>query len=187
MFPLSEHAQLELLTSARLCIKAYLESGKKIICASQDPELSAKSGAFVTLHSAGTLRGCIGMPNSVAPLFETVQQCAISAATMDPRFPPVTLAELSEIQIEISVLSPMVPVADLNDIEVGVHGLLVQDEGHRGLLLPQVATEHHWDRETFIRQVFRKAGLPHEPLGEGAELQRFTAQVFAERTATEKV
>jgi AmmeMemoRadiSam system protein A len=180
MFQLSEPAQAELLKSSRNCLEIYLKTGQRQIELAGCPVLLEKRGAFVTLHSGGELRGCIGVPGAISSLYETVQNCAISAATADPRFPPLTLSELSEIEIEISVLSPLEPVKAIEEVEIGVHGLVVQHEGRRGLLLPQVATEHGWDREQFLRQVCRKAGLQMDAWKEGARIDRFTAFVFGE-------
>lgn len=180
MFQLSEPAQAELLKTSRQCLETYLKTGQRVIQESTRPELLEKRGAFVTLYLAGELRGCIGVATAVSPLYETVQNCAISAATTDPRFPPLTLSELSEVRIEISVLSPLERVKAIEEIEIGVHGLIVYHEGRRGLLLPQVATEHGWDREQFLRQVCRKAGLPMDEWTKGARVERFTALVFGE-------
>lgn len=140
-----------------------------------------RSGVFVTLRNGEKLRGCIGIITPPGPLFETVQECAPSAATSDPRFNPVTLSELKEIGIEISVLSTPEPLRDRSQIELGIHGLIISQEGRRGLLLPQVATENHWDRETFLAQTCRKAGLPLDAWKTGAEIKIFTAFVFGEK------
>jgi AmmeMemoRadiSam system protein A len=181
MCPLSDSAQGELLTLVRRFLRDYLLTERKNILISENPELQTRSGAFVTLHNRENLRGCIGSLNPPGPIFETVQECAASAATADPRFKPVTPSELEEIVIEISVLSPPEPLKDLNQIEVGVHGLIISQHGRRGLLLPQVATEHHWNREMFLSQTCRKAGLPLDAWQKGAEVLVFTAFVFAER------
>jgi len=181
MFQLSEYAQKELLTLARQSVRQFLLAGKKNIQNSVNPELQARLGAFVTLHNQRCLRGCIGMIGPASPLFETVQECAISAATLDSRFDSVSISELEEINIEISVLSTLVPVRDFAEIEVGVHGLIVSGQERRGLLLPQVATEHRWDRETFLQQTCRKAGLPLDAWQKGAKVMSFTAFVFSEK------
>ena len=181
MFPLTESAQKELLTLARQFIRDFLLTGRKNIQHSANPELQVRSGAFVTLHNGGKLRGCIGMVSPAEPLFETVQECAASAAAADPRFETVTLSELEQITIEISVLSPLEPVNDISRIEVGTHGLIISHHGRRGLLLPQVATEHQWDCEMFLEQTCRKAGLPLNAWRSGAEIMVFTAFVFGEK------
>ena len=181
MFQLSESSQTELLGLARQSIRQFLLAGKKNTQKSVNPELQAQLGAFVTLHNQRCLRGCIGVISSALPLHETVQDCAISAATLDSRFDSVSLSELEEINIEISVLSPLALVRNISDIEIGVHGLLVSSQGKRGLLLPQVATEHQWNRETFLQQTCRKAGLPLDAWQRGAEVRTFTAYVFSEK------
>jgi AmmeMemoRadiSam system protein A len=130
----------------------------------------------VTLTQRGSLRGCIGYVHAIRPLADAIAHCAASAATGDPRFPPVTASELSDIQIEISVLSPLRRAADPGEIQVGVHGLHISKGAHHGLLLPQVASEHGWDRETFLRQVCVKAGLPQDAWRRGADLQVFTVE-----------
>jgi AmmeMemoRadiSam system protein A len=182
MFQLTELAQAELLKLCRNCLEAYLKTGQRRIERPSLPELLEKRGAFVTLHSHGELRGCIGVALAISPLYETAQNCAISAATIDPRFPPLTLSELAEVKIEISVLSLLKEVDALESIEIGVHGLMVNHEGRRGLLLPQVPAEHSWDREQFLRQVCRKAGLPVDAWKAGARIESFTAFVFREET-----
>jgi AmmeMemoRadiSam system protein A len=180
MYRLSEPAQAELLKASRDCLETYLKLGLKKIQQTSCAELLEPRGTFVTLYLRGELRGCIGVPVALSPLYEAVQNCSISAATADPRFTPVTLAELAEVRIEISVLSPLELVKSVEDIEIGVHGVLLNHEGRRGLLLPQVATEHGWDREQFLQQVCRKAGLPMDSWQQGATLERFTAFVFGE-------
>jgi len=144
-----------------------------------NPHLREPRGAFTTLHANGALRGCIGFVMAVAPLEQTILETARAAALEDPRFPPVTEAELESLQLEISVLSPMFEIAP-EDVVVGRHGLMVTYKGRRGLLLPQVAPEWGWDRETFLEQTCKKAGLPLRVLGEGAKLEAFTAEVFGE-------
>jgi len=121
-----------------------------------------KLGAFVTLKKDGRLRGCIGNVVGDAPLWKTVSKMARSAAFEDPRFPPVSANEYHELQIEISILSPLEKVSDLEAIVPGRHGLLVRNAWRSGLLLPQVATEWGWDRETFLAHTCQKAGLPDD-------------------------
>ena len=181
MFPLSESAQSELLTLARNCLEEFLEHGRKTIKELDSRELLERRGVFVTLHTHGELRGCIGVPEPVSRLFQAAQECAMSAARADPRFPPMTAVELPDLQIEISVLSPLETVQDIDSIVIGVHGLLLNHQGRRGLLLPQVAVERGWDREQFLEQVCRKAHLPTTAWKEGAKIQRFSAFVFSEK------
>lgn len=138
------------------------------------------AGAFVTLHAGGELRGCIGYPGSQKPLDEVIAQCAVASATEDPRFPPVHFSELDGLTVEISVLTPIEPVGDVADIEVGRDGLVVEQGFRRGLLLPQVALEHEWDRETFLNHTCMKAGLKAGAWRAGAQVSRFRAEVFGE-------
>jgi AmmeMemoRadiSam system protein A len=139
-----------------------------------------RGGVFVSLHHRGELRGCIGHIAGDDSLPKTVAMCAVSACSADPRFPPVAADELPEIEIELSLLGPLEPVAGPAEIEVGRHGLVVEMGRQRGLLLPQVATEWHWDAETFLSQTCRKAGFPADSWRRGALLWRFEAEVFAE-------
>jgi AmmeMemoRadiSam system protein A len=139
-----------------------------------------RAGAFVTLRLNGALRGCIGYPEAQLALIDLVERCAVSAAISDPRFPPVTLAEWRAIDLEISVLGPMEVVGSISEIEVGRHGLVVESGRRRGLLLPQVATEWHWDAREFASQTCVKAGLPRDAWEKGASLFRFEAEVFGE-------
>jgi uncharacterized protein len=145
-----------------------------------DPQHHA--GAFVTLHAGHDLRGCIGQPGSDAPLDEVVAHCAVAAATEDPRFPPLTADELPQVDIEISVLTPIRRVDDVREIEIGRDGLIVQDGVRRGLLLPQVAAERGWDRDTFLSHTCLKAGLRPDAWRTGAKISRFQAEVFSERS-----
>jgi uncharacterized protein (TIGR00296 family) len=117
----------------------------------------------------------------VKPLAEVVSEVAAKAALDDPRFPPVSEEELTQIHLDISVLSPLERVLDVEKIEVGKHGLLLENGYFRGLLLPQVAVEYHWDRETFLQNTARKAGLPLDAWkDENTNLYSFTAEVFSE-------
>jgi AmmeMemoRadiSam system protein A len=148
-----------------------------------DPQHHA--GAFVTLQVHRELRGCIGYPGSERRLDEVVGHCAIAAATEDPRFPPLSAAELPDVDLEISVLTPIRKVNDVSEIEVGRDGLIVQDGFRKGLLLPQVATEHHWDRDTFLSHTCLKAGLRPDAWRTGAKIFKFQAEVFSEPRATQ--
>jgi hypothetical protein len=181
MFPLSESAQSELLTLSRNCLEDFLKRGRRTINEPGSPELLERRGVFVTLHRHGELRGCIGVPEPVSPLFQAAQECALSAARTDPRFPPMTAVELPNVKIEISVLSPLEAVEEIDSIVIGVHGLLLNHQGRRGLLLPQVPVEHGWDREQFLEQLCRKAHLPATAWKEGAKIERFSAFVFGEK------
>jgi AmmeMemoRadiSam system protein A len=138
-------------------------------------------GAFVTLRTAAGLRGCIGFISAAKPLAQTVKDVAVSSAFEDPRFPPVQRSELAGLSIEISVLSPLRRITDPREIAVGVHGVLIKRGFRSGLLLPQVATEQGWDRETFLAHTCRKAGLPMDARkSPDASLEIFSALVFHE-------
>lgn len=147
-----------------------------------DEPLRRPAGAFVTLNTAdGDLRGCIGSIHPVAPLCHAVVQSAVNAAFRDPRFHPLTRDELAGIHLEISVMGPIEPLTAIDRIEVGRHGLIVSRGHHAGLLLPQVATEYGWDRETFLCQTCVKAGLPRDAWrSPGTKIEHFAAEVFGE-------
>jgi AmmeMemoRadiSam system protein A len=143
--------------------------------------LAINRGAFVTLHAHGALRGCIGHIEADEPIGRVVPRCAVSACSADARFAAVTADELPALAIELSLLGPLLPVGEIAEIEVGRDGLIVEDGGRRGLLLPQVATEWKWDRETFLAQTCQKAGLAPGAWRKGARLWRFEAEVFGDR------
>jgi len=166
------------LSLARQSILAHLRHGPRPHL--EGGSASAHLGAFVSLHVHGDLRGCIGYPQADRPLGEVIARCAVSAASEDPRFPPLTLGELAAAHIEISVLGPIEPVTDVNEIAVGRHGLIVSQGYSKGLLLPQVATERGWDRETFLAHTCLKAGLRRDAWMSGAQIFKFEAEVFAE-------
>ena len=143
--------------------------------------LDAACNAFVTIHNRGELRGCLGRLDARTPLAESIAQLAASVADSDPRFDPVSLLELPDIDIEISVLTPEREIRSIEEIELGRHGIIVEEGGRRGLLLPQVATEQQWDRETFVSHACLKAALPRDAWRRGAPVLVFEAQVFGER------
>jgi AmmeMemoRadiSam system protein A len=180
---LSEEQRTQLLRIARQSIEAVFEGRRlELDLAALDAELRRPSGAFVTLNErTGDLRGCIGSIEPVAALAQAVSSSAVSAAFRDPRFPPLRKEELHGIHIEISVMSPIVPVADVGEIEVGRDGLIVSRGARAGLLLPQVATEYEWDRDTFLRQTCIKAGLPGDSWrSPDCRIEKFSAEVFGE-------
>jgi AmmeMemoRadiSam system protein A len=144
-------------------------------------ELATRAAAFVSLHIAGELRGCIGHLEENDPLVHTVAECARLACTVDPRFPAVTQAEMDLIDVEISILGRRERVTSPQEIVVGQHGLVVERDGRKGLLLPQVATEFQWTAERFVEQACLKAGLSRDGWRRGATLWRFEAQVFGNR------
>jgi AmmeMemoRadiSam system protein A len=145
--------------------------------------LALRCGAFVTIHSGDDLRGCLGRLSSDWPLGRTLVHLGTAVADRDPRFPPVSTSELRLLHIEISLLTPERPVASLDEIEIGRHGLIVERGYARGLLLPQVATEHRWDRATFLEHTCIKAGLSRDAWKTGARVHIFEAHVFSERVA----
>ena len=177
---LSLDQQEELLTLARSTITEYLKTDHLSEYWSEDPILTRRSGVFVTLKQQGQLRGCTGNLRSNLPLIRAVQEMAVSAATSDPRFPQLTLEELEQVSIEISILSPLKRITEFEQIEVGTHGLVIIHAGQRGVLLPQVPVEQGWDREVFLENLCLKAGLPPDCWTEKPTLYTFTALVFDE-------
>ena len=137
-------------------------------------------GAFVTIHYREDLRGCLGRLEPDGALAHTVAHLAAAVSDSDPRFAPVTIRELDALRLEISVLKPEREVASLDDVVVGVHGVIVEQGPRRGLLLPQVATEYGWDAETLVAHTCLKAGLARDAWCRGARVFVFEAQVFAE-------
>lgn len=144
------------------------------------PALRQKRGAFVTLTSGGRLRGCIGTIEGIQPLAAAVADNAAAAASRDPRFHPVAVAELPRLRIEISALTALRPVADASEIEIGRHGIVLAKGRARAVFLPQVAPEQGWNRETTLDHLAMKAGLPPDAWRVGARFQVFEAEVFAE-------
>ncbi|HNR95543.1 MAG: hypothetical protein BWY10_01016 [Chloroflexi bacterium ADurb.Bin180] len=178
---LTDSEKMTLLKLARSTLEAFFADREQPQMDNPSAGLREHCGAFVTLTEQGELRGCIGHLRSEQELYLTIQQMAIAAATEDPRFRPVSAAELALVHIEISVLSPMVRVADVKEIEIGRDGLYIVSGFQSGVLLPQVATEWGWDRDEFLEQVCRKAGLPRNAWRAGSTLYRFSAQVFEEQ------
>lgn len=181
---LNQEQRQRLLRIARRSIEAVLDGRRaELEDAPLDQDLARPSGAFVSLHTKdGDLRGCIGSVQAVAPLCEAVRSSAINAAFRDPRFFPVRREELADLHIEISVMSPIEPVASVDEIMVGRDGLIVSRGGRAGLLLPQVATEYQWDRDVFLRQTCVKAGLPPDAWrSPEVRIERFSAEVFSEQ------
>ena len=142
------------------------------------PRLKEPRGAFVTLHAQGHLRGCIGIIEGRLPLLRAVADNAASAAVGDPRFPPVTPDEVSNLTLEVSALTPLRTVDGPAGIIIGRHGILLGRQGRQAVFLPQVATEQGWDLPTTLSQLCRKAGLPADAWREGATLRVFEADVF---------
>ena len=179
---LNEEERKKLLEIARKTILDNLKKGKIDKESAPTEGLGQPCGAFVSLHKLGQLRGCIGTFTSPRPLVNTVQEMALSSSQQDPRFPPVQEEELQDIDIEISVLSPLREIKDVGEIEVGRHGIYITKGFYSGVLLPQVASEYGWDRETFLEHTCMKAGLPPESWKEeGVKIEIFDAQVFGEK------
>ncbi len=179
---LSPELQQKVLQIARDTIECYIRTqAKPDDIEVPESELQQKAGAFVTIKTHGRLRGCIGHIEGVQPLYKTIMDMAIAASTQDPRFPPMREDELAAMHLEISVMTPLRRVEAAEEVEVGMHGILMRRGFRSGLLLPQVATEHHWDRETFLEHTCMKAGLsPHDWQDPQTEIYIFSAQVFHE-------
>jgi MEMO1 family protein len=169
-----------LLGLARAAVAEFLATGVEIEDRTGLARLAKPHGVFVTLTRKGELRGCIGFIDPIMPLGRAVIRAAVYAATEDPRFPRVGPDELAGLRFEISVLTPARGIDDPKTVRVGTHGLIVEQGGRRGVLLPQVAVDEGWDRSTFLDQVCLKAGLPPDAWRRGAKLSVFEAVVFRE-------
>lgn len=180
MSPLGNDEKCSLLQIARRAIESALTHGAAPEIPVPTGNLAASQGVFVTLHRRGRLRGCIGRVASVEPLAVVVADCAVAAATGDPRFSPLEIAELREVQIELSVLSFPQRAAP-EQLQPGIHGVIVSQQNRRGVLLPQVAAEHRWSRERFLEETCQKAGLaPDAWQNPDTCIEIFTAEVFSE-------
>jgi len=177
---LKSEEQGALLALARETLSQFLNRGTVPEFTPASPGLLREQGAFVTLEKGGALRGCVGRLFTDQPLYLTVQRMAVAAALEDERFPPVQAQELSELDIEISVLSPLDQIAHPEEIEIGRHGVVLRAQGKQAVFLPQVAPERGWDRAELLRQLCKKAGLPDDAWKEGT-LYVLTAQVFGEK------
>ena len=171
-----------LLDLARHAVAARLEFRSIPPIEDPPPRLLVPQGAFVSLHVGRTLRGCVGMVMPARALATTVIECAVAAATEDPRFDPMQPADLEHVTIEISALDPPFRVGDPSRIILGTHGLMVTLGRRRGLLLPQVAVEQGWSVPAFLEETCLKAGLPRDAWTQGAIVEAFSAQVFSERS-----
>ncbi len=178
---LSKQEQESLLALARKTIEAKLNDSPPPEVTDASSYLKNGCGAFVTLTKNDNLRGCIGLIKSPKPLGQTIQEAAEAAAFKDPRFPPLNEDELKDIRIEISVISPLQKISSIRKIKVRRHGLFIKKGAAQGLLLPQVAAHHDWDRQTFLEHVCLKAGLEKDAWKEPeSEIMVFDAQVFEE-------
>ena len=183
---LNESEKKALLQLARATLEKWVKRGDSLT----NDELRAfgptdtmrqRSGVFITLNMKGALRGCIGYITGSTALYKAVIENTVNAASNDPRFSPVRENELPDIDIEISVMSPLEEIRGPEEIEVGKHGLVVERDWSKGLLLPQVAPEWGWDRYEFLEQTCLKAGLSRNAWKKGAKIFRFSAQVFGEK------
>jgi len=178
---LDEEEKKYLLKIARQTIEKTVDNKKQPKLKHEYSILKEKRGGFVTLTKNGALRGCIGYIKAMLPLDETIVEMAKAAAFRDPRFPPVEKDEVSQLEIEISVLTPIQEIEDVEKIEVGKHGIIIERGGYSGLLLPQVATDYGWDLETFLEHTCQKAGLPSDSWKkEGTKIKIFSADIFHE-------
>lgn len=192
-FSLTQEEGEWLVKLARKAVEKYLETGSIINVPSDSPsKLKGLHGVFVTVNNVKEqrkkLRGCIGYPYPTTSLAKAVIECAISSATQDPRFPPVSQDEFAQTTFEISVLTPPALVEARNlktipsKIEVGKDGLIVERGPHKGLLLPQVAVEQNWDEEEFLTQCCIKAGLPPDAwLMEATKIFKFHCVIASEK------
>ncbi|MFB3904363.1 MAG: AmmeMemoRadiSam system protein A [Acidobacteriota bacterium] len=178
MPPLTPEEGAELLQIAQDALRLHLFCGQPYQGTPVHPSLFCPGAVFVTLKRGGLPRGCIGHLIPREPLYLSVAECAVAAATRDPRFDRVREEELAEIRIDISVLSPLEIVADLSLIEVGTHGLYIEKGDCHGVLLPQVAVELGLDRDQFLDLTCRKAGLPPDAWRHGAVIKVFSCQIF---------
>jgi hypothetical protein len=179
---LSEYHGHRLLTLARENIIHYLKTHTMLSIDDIPPEFKEKRGVFVTLKREGNLRGCIGYPEPIYPLYTALLDSSVSAAIRDPRFCPVTVEEMDDITLEITVLTPPSQIVpDPSHVTVGVDGLCVERGIFKGILLPQVATEWGWDAKEFLCQACMKAGLPPDCwLDRETRVYTFQGQIFSE-------
>jgi len=177
---LSEAERKAILALARQSVEEAVCRSRLLSSIPQTGPFERKCGAFVTLHVAKRLRGCIGVIEGREPLGESIVRCAASAALEDPRFSPMRPEELKGLDIEVSLLSPLERIQP-EDVEIGKHGLLVEQGFHRGLLLPQVAVEHGLGRERFLQETCHKAGLTANAWkSPGTRLYAFTCEILVE-------
>lgn len=183
---LNKNQKKRLLEIARKSIEAYLSAGKIMEVTETDPALLKQMGAFVTLNAHGRLRGCIGNLVGKGPLYLTVRDMAVESAVDDRRFAPLTLAELKDIEIEVSVLSPLERVDSVEEIELGKHGVLVKRGFNQGVYLPQVARETGWSKERLLSSLCLDKALISADAwkDKSTEIYRFSAEVFSEEMLT---
>ena len=177
---LTKKERKDLLKIARDTIVEYVTNRAVPAVVTTSPGLNLHSGCFVTVKQKGELRGCIGNFVSDQPLYQLVQEMAVSAATRDPRFYPMKVDDLADFTLDISVLSPLEKAVSVDEIRVGIHGIYIVKGSHRGVLLPQVATEYGWNREQFLQHTCMKAGLPQDAWQGECDIYIFSALVFGE-------
>lgn len=178
---LSNEEKRYLLQLARESILNKLSKNSQTTKADNFNILNENCGAFVTLHKEGNLRGCVGYIFGLGKLTDTISQAAIHSAFNDNRFMPVKIEELSDITIEISLLSVPFSMNDYEEIIIGKHGLIVRENNHSGLLLPQVPIEHNMNKEEYLTALCQKAGLPRNLWQKKLlQIDMFTAEVFSE-------
>jgi AmmeMemoRadiSam system protein A len=178
--PLQSSEKKMLLVLARSTILHQLSPQTPLPASDFSARLNVPQGAFVTLRKKGELRGCIGRMAADIELAKTVGMMALQSAFNDPRFAPLELNEMKNIEIEISVLTPMLPIASPNEIVVGRDGVLLSKAGRSAVFLPQVATENSWNRSEMLDNLCRKAGLAPGCWKQDAKFQVFQADVFSE-------
>ena len=182
-FELSVSDRITLLKLARKTLEEKIRHGKMFVpdTSSFSENLKTDCGAFVSLHVYGKLRGCIGRMTGDIPLYRMIQEMAVSSAIHDPRFNPVQSDELANVDIELSVLSPLKKISDVSEIQLGKHGILITKGHNSGVFLPQVATETNWNLDEFLGHCSHdKAGL--DWFGwKTADIFIFTADVFGEK------
>ena len=179
--PLASEDRAELLRIARVALKQWFFDGRAPVGAPHRESLLAPRSAFVTLRIDGEVRGRFGRLDADLPLFRAIIDLTVGSATRDPRYEAVRREELPALKIEISLLSPLARLGDKAAIEIGRHGLVVTRGASHGLLLPGIAVERAWSRETFLAETCRMAGLAASAWSEAeTEVATFTTQVFAE-------
>lgn len=176
---LSDKEKKILINIVKQAIKARLDNNKLPDFYYDQEALNQEVGAFITLKIDRQLRGCVGAITAKEPLHKTISDMALQAAFHDPRFSPLKMDEYDGLEVEISVLTPFKKIKSIDEIEVGKHGLMINREYNSGLLLPQVAAEHNWDRNTFLEHACIKAGLGIDAWKDnGVEIFIFSAEIF---------
>ncbi len=179
---LSEANASVLLEIARDAINHQIQNKDFSPSPREEKEFNERSGCFVTIKQNGRLRGCIGNFQAKQPLFREVAEMAAASASQDPRFPSMQAQDLNNFTLEITVLSPLMKISNIDQIQVGTHGIYIENGANHGVLLPQVATEYGWDKTNFLRQTCLKAGLPDDAWQHpDTEIYIFSGQVISEK------